>query len=201
MIASGFPAARRPGLRPIWLRLRSPLLLVLPGLLAAAALGAVALAWRDIAANRTIAALEAGKDAAVASGALPEVLLARIRFLARRERFEEAEPLTDALDRRGPARLRGEARRVLGDARLRQAFGRLEAGDLEKAGPLVVLAREAYRRALTLRPDDWDAKYNLDVASRLVRDFPERGRTEGEEMPADPRKIWTDIPGQPRGLP
>ncbi|MFE1599923.1 MxaK protein [Methylobacterium sp. ID0610] len=201
MTALGLAAVRRPDPRRAWRRLRSPLFVLLPGLLAAAALGAAALSVRDRAANRTIAALEAGEDAAVSPGALPELLAARIRFLARRERFEEAEPLADALDRRGSDRLRGDAQRVLGDARLRQAFGRLEAGDLEKAGPLVVLAREAYRRALTLRPGDWDAKYNLDVASRLVRDFPERGRSEGEEMPADPKTIWTDIPGQLRGLP
>ena len=45
------------------------------------------------------------------------------------------------------------------------------------------------------------AKYNLDVASRLVRDYPEFDRKTGDELRAEPKAIWTDIPGQPRGGP
>jgi hypothetical protein len=95
------------------------------------------LAWRDARANRAIAALEAGTDRAVGAEAsetwarprrsaepvrsraarsgsassnrsrAARKLLARIRFLAARERFEEAEPLLAALDRTGSADLRG----------------------------------------------------------------------------------------------
>ena len=189
----------------LWRRARGPvrsgLLVALPLAAAAGAIVCAGLAWRDAHANRAIAALEAGTDRAVGAEAPPELLLARIRFLAARERFEEAEPLLAALDRTGSADLRGRAQVSLANARLRQAFAKLEAGQLDPAAPLVGLARQAYRRALTLRPEAWDARFNLDVASRLVRDLPERGRERGEEMPADPKKIWTDIPGQPRGLP
>ncbi|MCF4129552.1 MxaK protein [Methylobacterium sp. SyP6R] len=197
--------ATRPSLarvlRRAWGPVRPVLLAALPLAGAAGALACAGLAWREMSANHAIAALEAGHDRPVAADAVPELMLARIRFLAARERLDEAEPLIAALDGSGSPALRALAQIALGNARLRQAFAKLEAGDLEPATPLVGLARQAYRRALTLRPEAWDAKFNLDVASRLVRDFPERGREQGEEMPADPKKIWTDIPGQPRGLP
>lgn len=188
-------------LRRAWGLFRPVLIAALPLAGLAGALACAGLAWRDTRANQTIAALEAGQDRPVGADAVPEVLLARIRFLAARERLDEAEPLVAALDRDGAPSLRALAQIALGNARLRQAFAKLEAGELEPATPLVGLARQAYRRGLTLRPEAWDAKFNLDVASRLVRDFPERGREQGEEMQADPKKIWTDIPGQPRGLP
>ncbi|KMO38903.1 hypothetical protein [Methylobacterium aquaticum] len=196
---------RRPSLagvlRRAWRPVRPVLIVALPLAGLVGALACAGLAWRDARANHAIAALAAGHDRPVAADAVPELLLARIRFLAARERLDEVEPLIAALDGRGSPALRALAQIALGNARLRQAFAKLEAGDLEPATPLVGLARHAYRRALTLRPEAWDAKFNLDVASRLVRDFPERGREQGEEMPADPKKIWTDIPGQPRGLP
>ena len=69
-----------------------------------------------------------------------------------------------------------------------------------KAGPYVVLARQEYRRALTLVPESWDAKFNLDVASRLVRDFPAFERTIGDEVKTK-KRLWTDVPGKPEGLP
>jgi mxaK protein len=72
---------------------------------------------------------------------------------------------------------------------------------LGKAGPQVTLARQDYRRALFAMPEFWDAKFNLDVASRLIRDYPELSRGEGDELRVEPKKIWTDIPGQPKGGP
>lgn len=84
---------------------------------------------------------------------------------------------------------------------MRQAFALIGRGDLDKAAPQVTLARQDYRRALQARPEFWDAKYNLDVASRLVRDYPEFDRKTGDELRAEPKAIWTDIPGQPRGGP
>jgi mxaK protein len=34
-----------------------------------------------------------------------------------------------------------------------------------------------------------------------VRDNPRLEHSGGDELPADPKKIWTDIPGKPKGLP
>jgi mxaK protein len=77
----------------------------------------------------------------------------------------------------------------------------IEGGALDKAIPLTKLAKDDYRRALSLDPDFWDAKFNFDVAMRLVRDLPGYEQ-EGEEAPPDAKtRLWTDLPGVPRGLP
>ncbi|WP_019904715.1 hypothetical protein [Methylobacterium sp. 77] len=182
-------------------RARPHLLISLPILLLLVALGFGAAAWRVARDNATIAALASGKDVPVSLAAAPPVLLARVQHLARRGVAEEIEPLIEALDRKSETDRSARARYALANARLRQAFGHLERGDLDPAGPLITLARQDYRRALQGRPDLWDAKFNLDVASRLLRDFPEFDRKTGDELKAEPKKIWTEIPGQPRGEP
>ncbi|WP_409565769.1 MxaK protein [Methylobacterium sp. E-045] len=182
-------------------RARPHLLLALPILLLLVALGFGAAAWQAERDNAAIAALAAGKDSPVSLSARAPLLLARVQHLARRGVTEEIEPLIEALDRRGETDLGARARYALGNARLRQAFDHLERSNLDPAGPLITLARQDYRRALQGRPDLWDAKFNLDVASRLLRDFPEFDRKTGDELKAEPKKIWTEIPGQPRGEP
>jgi mxaK protein len=58
-----------------------------------------------------------------------------------------------------------------------------------------------FRSLLRLKPDDWDAKYNYDIAMRLVRDLP-KGEGEDQHDPLKtPEKLWTDLPGVPKGLP
>ncbi len=42
----------------------------------------------------------------------------------------------------------------------------------------------------------------VDITGSMnVRDYPEFDRKTGDELRAEPKKIWTDIPGQPRGGP
>ena len=64
------------------------------------------------------------------------------------------------------------------------------------------IAKALYRKVLTLEPEAFDAKVNLDVASRLVRDFPDNPDEEGgdPEQP-QPKNLWADLPALPRGLP
>ena len=63
----------------------------------------------------------------------------------------------------------------------------MAASDVEKGGShrraveRVLLAREAYKGALRLKPDMYDARYNLELIDRLS---PEK-RTEGYENPPD----------------
>jgi mxaK protein len=191
----------RTDLREGWQRLRPRLLVLLPVLFAMAALGCSYGAWRIARDNAAIRALSAGQDVVVPIGAAPALLLARVQHLARRGAVEAIEPLVDALERQGAVERAARARFALANAHLRQAFDHLERGDLDPAGPRITLARQEYRRALQARPDFWDAKFNFDVASRLLRDFPEFDRKSGDELKAEPKKIWTDIPGQPRGEP
>lgn len=182
-------------------RARAVLLCCLPILLALAALGLAGLAWRDARVNRTIAGLAEGRDLPVAGEAATPLLLARALFLGQRDRLVEAEPLVEAIERRGDAQASARARYILANARLKQALTHLTRNETDPAGPLVVLARQDYKRALQARPDFWDAKFNYDFASRLIRDFPEFERKQGDDLEAEPKKIWTDIPGQPRGGP
>jgi mxaK protein len=182
-------------------RWRSALLLfVLLMSLVGAVYGAAG-AMRARGANTAIGVLAAGGEVEVDSSASPELLAARIAFLARRDEFDKARALLEPLEASGRPALGAAAHYDLANALLRRAFGLLEGGQLEPAGPFVELARRSYRRALQFDPDFWDAKYNLDVASRLLRDNPRLEHSGGDELPADPKKIWTDIPGKPKGLP
>jgi mxaK protein len=89
----------------------------------------------------------------------------------------------------------------MANARMRAAVAAIEKGNLDKAIPLVALAKSEYRSALRLDPVHWDAKYNFDVAMRLVRDLPQ-AVGEDEQKPLEtPEKLWTDLPGVPKGLP
>ncbi len=191
----------RSGLAAFWRRGRPALFVLLPIALAAAALYFGFQAWQASRTNAGIAALAEGRDVPVDIDGAPALMLARTQFLSRRDRLEEAEPLVEAIERHGDPDLSARARYSIANARLRQAFERLSRSDLDPAGPLVVLARQDYRRALQARPDFWDAKFNLDVASRLIRDFPDFDRKQGDDLKTEPKKIWTDIPGQPRGAP
>ena len=185
----------------VWSRWRSVALVFALLVTAVGAISAAVSAWRAQAADVALAALAAGRDVEVDASAPPALLAARIAFLARRDQFDRARALLEPLEASGRDALGAAAHYDLANALLRRAFDLLERGQLEPAGPFVELARRSYRRALQLDPDFWDAKYNLDVASRLVRDNPRLERSGGDELPADPKKIWTDIPGAPKGLP
>jgi mxaK protein len=191
----------RARLARVFQRWRSTLLLLLLGATLAGALQAAVDAWRARADNAAIAALSAGRDVETDASSAPELIAARVGFLAKRDEFDKARALLEPLDAAGRDDLSALARYDLANALLRRAFDLLERGRLESAGPFVELARREYRRALQYRPDLWDAKYNLDVAARLLRDNPQLEHSGGDELPADPKKIWTDIPGAPKGLP
>lgn len=151
--------------------------------------------------NRTIAALAAGRDVPVAQDAAPRVLLARAHFLIIRDRLDEAQPLVDRLARDGEPPLAVAALYDLANARLRLAISHLERMQIDPAIPQVRLAKAAYRAALAREPGFWDAKYNLDVAMRLVRDFPQIEQEPQEDAQETPKRLWTDLPGLPKGLP
>lgn len=184
------------------LRLRTPMFVVF----ALASLVTFAwTSWRAVETardNATIQAIAGGADVAIdpkrSSG---EVIVARSRYLLDRDRGEDAQTLLDAASTHmAPEPL---SRLLYNHAnwRVRAAMSAIEGGALDKAIPLTKLAKDDYRRALSLKADFWDAKFNFDVAMRLVRDLPGYEQ-EGEEAPPDAKtRLWTDLPGVPRGLP
>ncbi|QFR33761.1 hypothetical protein [Ancylobacter sp. TS-1] len=151
--------------------------------------------------NALIAALVSGHDLATSPQDPAELTFARLHFLTVRDRLDEAQPLLNRLAADPDRRLAVAALYDMANARLRLAIDHLGSNRIDPAVPLVRLAKEGYRRALVIEPGFWDAKYNLDIAMRLVRDFPQLD-VEGEEMPPEAaKKLWTDLPGIPRGLP
>lgn len=144
--------------------------------------------------------LAARRDVQPPEDASGRLLFARAHYLLARDRIDEAQGLSGRIAERGGAELVAKYHYDLGNARARRALGAVEASQIDKAIPEVRLAKDAYRAALRADPGLWDARYNLDVVMRLVRDFPEIERGE-EETKAQPKKLWTDLPGRPRGLP
>lgn len=178
-----------------------PLALILALLISAAAALYFALGvWNDTRDNQTIRDLAAGRGAEPRAGADPRVVHARIIHLAFRERLEEAQALMPLMTDARPD-LRANTWFAIGNARMRQGFADIERNRFDDAEPQISLAKLAYRAALAANPGDRDAKVNLDLAMRLVRDLP-RHEADGATDPEDPpRRLWTDLPGLPRGAP
>lgn len=152
--------------------------------------------------NAAIDRLRAGSEVAVdAASAAPALIEARAAFFLKRNRIEEAQPLLDQAAVRADAAVFQRMLYNMANARMRAAIRAIGKGDYDKAIPLVALAKSEYRSALRLDAADWDAKYNLDIAMRLVRDLPQAAGEDEEKPLQTPEKLWTDLPGVPKGLP
>lgn len=184
--------------------LRNAKVLALWAALAASAIVLAGSGYLYVTKQRTNAAIErlrSGSDVAVDPVTARSALLdARASFLLRRGRIEEAQPLLDQAILRADEPTRMRMLYNMANARMRAAVAAIERGDYDKAIPMVMLAKAEYRNSLRLDPDNWNAKYNLDVAMRLVRDLPQ-AVGEDEKPLETPEKLWTDLPGVPKGLP
>jgi mxaK protein len=168
--------------------------------------GAARQGWAWLEARSTgaaIAEFAAGRDIGAERrfSAPPPVRLAYALYLARREQFADAREVLADLGEKGEPGFRARALYDLGNSYLRQALAETERGEAGRAAPLAELAKDAYRRALRADPEFRDAKYNLEAATRLSPDFDpvDSGTEEPDEEAA--RKLWTRVPGFPRGLP
>ncbi|WP_150047669.1 MxaK protein [Methylomonas rhizoryzae] len=97
-------------------------------------------------------------------------------------------------------RLQARIRYNLGNLYLSQALAEIETGRLNQAVPLLTLAKQAYRQALTADDGFWDAKFNLETAMRLLPEL-DRISPATDDDAARPSELWTSLPGFPRGLP
>ncbi len=179
--------------------------IILWGLLVASAIVVVVAAGLVVRAqdvNAKINQLKAGKDIPIDIASAPPALLeARADFLLTRDLIAEAQPILDQAALRASAAEHVRMLYNMANARVRAALKEIEQGKFDQAIPLVSLAKAEYRTALRLDPGDWNAKYNLDVAMRLVRDLPRQEGEADEEGLKEPAKLWTDLPGVPKGLP
>ncbi len=153
-------------------------------------------------ANRWIATLARGQEPSPAelADAPPPVKLARALQLKRQGRYEAALVVMSTILNSGDKALQTHIRYSLGNLYLEQAIAKTEAMAVTDAQPLLALAKQAYRQALALDSGFWDAKYNLDVAMRLLPEL-DRITIEQDAEPRQQAPLWTTVPGLPRGLP
>jgi mxaK protein len=165
-------------------------------MLAAAACGAC---WCRMAdANRAIAALAAGYDVAVDHDAPARAQAARGLFLVRQHRLEEAMAVAERLD--GDPVGRAALLYALGNAHMRRGLAIFADAPIREVAPLINQAKAEYRLSLQLQPQNWDARFNYDVAASLVRDQDPPPPKKGDEMSRE-RALIPDLPGVPNGLP
>ncbi len=152
--------------------------------------------------NRSIAALAEGKEVRLGNivNAAPEVRLARAMMFKKQQRYDEALATLNLILDAPDSALQAKIRYNLGNIYLHLAVVKTEAMAVNEAMPLVALAKQAYRQALALDSQFWDAKYNLEVAMRLLPEM-DKITSENESPVNQKSQLWTTVPGFPRGLP
>ncbi len=153
--------------------------------------------------NDWIRVLNSGQDVSVDKiiNASPEVRLARAMYYQKQHRYDEALATLGLIMDKGDAELKTIIRYNLGNIYLQQAIEKLDAQNINAAQPLIALAKQAYRQALALNSHFWDAKYNLDVAMRLLPEMDRMTMQDNEDVQTPPPQLWTTLSGFPRGLP
>lgn len=76
----------------------------------------------------------------------------------------------------------------LGNGYLRTGIRLTGQGDGSERAAMLELAKQRYRDLLSLRPDDWDARFNLERALRLAPEDSEAG-SAGHAGPSEQRRI------------
>lgn len=182
--------------------LRHTLIWVLLGVTIAITLRCLSAYWQLNADNHAIQELFNNQDIEIdpVSSPQPELQLARAYYLQQHHRYDEALAKLNLIMQAGETGLQTKVRYNLGNIYLEQAVTHVENQELGRAIPLVELAKQAYRQALTLDSQYWDAKYNLEVAMRLLPEM-ERVNLENDGPKQEQAELWTTVPGFPRGLP
>jgi mxaK protein len=171
---------------------------IVRALLVGVAVAAAIDGWRFAAARRVNAQIEAGVGATAETAPASELRFAQAHALA-------ASGATDAALNRYAALhddpvIGSAARYNSANLLLRQAIV-IRAGDQPgQALALIELAKENYREILRHQPQDWDARYNLERAQRLVAD-PEDGDDAPPEVRRDAERAATTMRGFSPGLP
>lgn len=180
---------------------RGPLVWLLALIACLASATALVDLWQTRNANEAIRSLTANKEVQVDSKSAPsQVILARINELIFHDRLEDAQTLLSSAETRIDPHTRALALYNIANERTRKGAEFVRKGDLDHAAALINVAKSEYRLALKLFPNDWNAKFNLDVAMRIVRDLPQAENLPDDEQET-PKKLWTDLPGVPKGLP
>jgi mxaK protein len=162
-------------------------------------------AWQAHDANRQM------RDGVADAGAPPMVVFAHGVRLDREKDYDAALAAYSEAESRGELRhdtaLGHAARLNASNIYLRRAIEvATRDGAAARAITLIELAKTGYRRVLRERPDEWGARYNLELAQVLVPDYEVRNwRPDGKETRVDDdalpdKAAWTEMVGAPRGM-
>ncbi|MDF1583398.1 MAG: MxaK protein [Methyloprofundus sp.] len=153
--------------------------------------------------NQFIAQLNQGKDIdpEQLKQAAPELQLARASYLKNKHRYKEAQASLSQIINQGSQKMQAISRFNLGNTYLSEAIELAEAMQINEATALASLAKQSYRHALALDSGYWDAKYNLEVAMRLLPEMDRIVMEKDDPIAEKKAKLWATVPGFPRGLP
>ncbi len=170
-------------------------------LLAVASCGALyqgAELYRQERLNRALAKPDA---ITVDENTPPLLVFAKARRLDQTGNAEEAIRLYSSLRNSEDLDLRARVFHNLGTIYLRDGAKRWNARgvlDYARVSTLVELAKENYREALRLNPDDWDTRYNLEYAFRITPPPKEKGKSDWK---GSKPSVFSTLPGLPGGGP
>lgn len=173
------------------------------------AFSAAALISAALAAHSALALRQASLvNIAIAAGGAPDADLPEARFAhalalshaASGDGGEAATRAWKALIAGDRADLRQAARYNLGNLHMREALAHGDDG-LADALPLIELAKQRYRDALRERPDDWDARYNLERALWLAPEVESVAQVEDDTAQAPRERVVTTLQGVRLELP
>lgn len=180
-------------------RRRTRWVLALLALTVLAAVVDLASLWR---AARIDALIASGQAVADAPGQPPELRFAQAHALAQSQAASAARE--SALNRyralQADARLGQAARFNSANLLVRQAIEVRASSQPGQAIALLELAKEYYRDVLREDPAQWDARYNLERAQRLLPD-PDEEDTGPVEQERNRERAVTTMRGYSPGLP
>jgi mxaK protein len=172
-------------------------------LFAAAVIGSGALTVHQVAqlqqAMRINAAIaNAQEESSALDETAPEAKFARAVAWSEAGDFEAALRTYKALTQGDDPALKLAALYNLGNLHLREAL-KDGADEAFRSLPLVELAKQNYRDLLRRDPDDWDARYNLELALWLA---PEADDAAVEEdLPEQEDRVMSTVQGARLDLP
>jgi mxaK protein len=180
-------------------RRRTRWVLALLALLVLVTVFDAAVLWRAAQTNALIAS---GQTIADAPGQPPELRFAQAHALAQAQAASGARE--SALNRyrslQGDARLGAAARFNSANLLVRQAIEVRASAQPGQAIALLELAKEYYRDVLRDDPAQWDARYNLERAQRLLPD-PEEEDAVPTGQERNRERAVTTMRGYSPGLP
>ena len=158
--------------------------------------------WRQARMEQQLAAARA--NAATVELATPAARLARAQVLLRNDgkgAGDAALELYREVEAEGSDFLRRIARFDTANLYLRQAQAETARGEPARAVPLIELAKGIYRGLLADDPADWDLRYNLERAIRMLPEEDPEASDLVREAPENMERAPTTMRGTAMGLP